>query len=158
MVMHFVRFLAGIISFFIGTFPLAYLWHLSWFHQTYLDIECYTNFEDPTIEFGVLAILIQGVILSFIYPSISGIFATSNQFVQGIFFGIISGLYMITVQVFAHAAKNKCKDVQTFIIYESAFLLIQFTTNGLLFSVVHGKQNWNDANQSSNNTASKKSR
>lgn len=158
--MHFARFLAGIISFFIGTFPLAYLWHLSWFHQVYLDIECYTNFEDPIIEFGVLAIFVQGTILSFIYPSVGGIFAASNQFVQGIFFGILSGLYMITVQVFAHAAKNKCKDVQTFIIYESTFLLIQFVANGLLFSIVHGKQDWNDANQatSTNKRKSKKRR
>ena len=57
----------GTVAYLIITFPLAYVWHLVVFEKTYRSLGYFSR-EEPIIAFGFGAILMQGILLSVIYP------------------------------------------------------------------------------------------
>ena len=61
------KILLGTGGYLLITFPLAYVWHLVVFEPTYRELGYFSR-EEPIIAFGFGAILLQGILLSVIYP------------------------------------------------------------------------------------------
>ena len=59
-------FWLGVAAYLVPTFPIAYAWHLVWFAPSYDALGIYR--PDPIIPFGLISMLIQGVIFSLAYP------------------------------------------------------------------------------------------
>lgn len=114
------------LAYFVITMAWAYPWHLVWFHDLYLSWGAMTR-EHPIMLLGIAAILIQGVVLGYLYPFF---YKGGQPILQGIKFNLIAGLLVYTAMGFATAAKIQIEPVSQFLMYHTVFQLIQFTLTG----------------------------
>jgi hypothetical protein len=127
------KLMLGTLGYLCITFPLAYSWHLVVFKATYERLNYFSRAE-PIIVFGFAAILLQGVLLSWIYPRL----CQGNSMGVGVFkFLIVMGGYHWTMHVLAAAAKQNIHPLSTWFLIESAYLAIQFTLGGIWLALVY---------------------
>lgn len=123
--------------YFVITMSWAYPWHVIWFHDVYVQLGAITR-PEPLMHFGILAILIQAVVLahlfSFYYQK------NKNAIIQGVKFNLIAGLLVYTAMGFATAAKILIEPASTFIIYHTVFQTIQFVLTGIALGWVYGRK------------------
>ena len=116
-----------VIAYFVITMSWAYPWHLIWFHDLYVAWGAVQRAE-PIIPLGIAAILIQGLVIGYLYPFYNK--GEGNPILQGIKFNLIIGLMTYTAMGFATAAKYSIEPITPFLIYHSVFQAIQFTLIG----------------------------
>ena len=127
------KILMGTIGYALITFPLAYVWHLVAFKSTYEGLGYFSR-DEPIIAFGFISILIQGAILSFIYP----LLCRDKSFVQGAAILVAAmGVYHWTMHVLAEAAKHQIEPLSTWFALETAYLAIQFGLGGCLLAFIY---------------------
>ncbi|MEZ6046251.1 MAG: hypothetical protein R3C11_11920 [Planctomycetaceae bacterium] len=133
--MNLKRIVAGTLLYLLITFPLAYSWHLVLFKQTYDELG-YIERDEPIIAFGFLAILLQGILLSVLYPLIC-----SGKSVLGgaVKFLLLAGGYHWTTHVLAAAAKQEIEPLSTWFALETLYLTIQFSLGGLMLAFLYRK-------------------
>ncbi len=130
------KFILATLSFFVLTMAMAFPWHLVWFHDVYVSVGAVTRSE-PIVPFGMLAVLIQGMVIAYLYPFY---LKTGNPLIQGVKFSLIMGLMVYTVMVFATAAKMQIEPVSTFLFYGTAFSFIQFSVTGVALGLIYGRK------------------
>jgi len=114
-------------AYFVITMAWAYPWHIIWFHDRYEEMGALGR-KDPIIPFGMLAVLIQGVVIGYFYPFYRK--ETGNQILQGIKFAMIIGLLIYSVMAFTTVAKLNIEPIATFLAYHTVFQFIQFLLTG----------------------------
>lgn len=128
-----MKIVLGTLAYLVVTFPLAYVWHLVVFKETYERLGYFSR-EKPIIAFGFLAILLQGILLSCLYPHICrGLSLTKGAAMLA----LLMGSYHWTTHVLAEAAKHPIEPLPTWFGLETAYLAIQFSLGGLLLAVVN---------------------
>jgi hypothetical protein len=127
-----LKVLWGTLGYLLLTFPLAYVWHLVLFAPTYERLGYFTT--EPIVAFGFGAILLQGILLSVIYPSLC---AGKSLLSGAMTFAIVMGGYHWTIHVLAEAAKHAISPLPTWFALETCYLVIQFTLGGFLFSWIY---------------------
>ncbi|MCD8534027.1 MAG: DUF1761 domain-containing protein [Verrucomicrobia bacterium] len=90
------------ISYIVLSMAIAFPWHMIWFHELYQNIGAVTR-PEPIIPLGMLAMLIQGVVIAYLYPFW---YRGGNPVFQGIKFNFIVGLLVYSVMGFATVAKR----------------------------------------------------
>jgi len=123
-------------AYFVITMSWAYPWHLVWFHDLYVGWGAVTR-EQPIVPFGMAAILIQALVIGYLYPFYYK--NKGNPILQGIKFNLIIGLMTYTAMGFATAAKFQIEPVQDFLIFHTLFQAIQFTLTGAALGWVYRK-------------------
>ncbi|MBT2968436.1 MAG: hypothetical protein KME56_02740 [Candidatus Thiodiazotropha sp. (ex Ctena orbiculata)] len=122
-----------IVAYFVITMAWAYPWHMIWFHDHYTSWGAFQR-EEPIMILGVAAILIQGVVIGYLYPFY---YNQGSPIIQGIKFSLIIGLMTYTAMGFATAAKFQIEPVGQFLFSHTAFQTVQFiltgTAPGLIF-------------------------
>lgn len=127
-----------IAAYFIITMAWAFPWHIIWFHDLYVSWGAITR-DFPIMPLGIAAILIQGVVIGYLYPFYyKGI---GNPVLQGIKFNLIIGLMTYTAMGFATAAKFQIEPVADFLIYHTVFQAIQFTLTGAALGYIYKEPN-----------------
>ena len=122
----------GTIAYTVCTFSLAVGWHVFLFKERY---EAFGYFEgEPDFLLGLLTIVLQGVLLSALFPMLK---SEGTTFRRGIKFALITGAFFWTSHVLAFVAKQRVPGVSVFIGMETAYLLIQFGLFGLIIGVIH---------------------
>ena len=125
----------GTLAYAFITFPLAVIWHVVLFKPEY---ESFGYFEgEPNFALGFLTIIIQGAVLSFLYPLVK---LSSNGIVRGLKYSAIVGLFFWTSHVLALLAKQAVSTPLTFLFMESFYLLMQFGIFGLCVGLIFKKQ------------------
>lgn len=129
----FLKLMLGTIGYLCITFPLAYVWHLVAFKAIYERLNYFSRSE-PIIAFGFAAILLQGILLSWIYPQL----CRGTTFFGGVlkFVGIMGG-YHWSMHVLAAAAKQNIQPLGTWFFIESTYLAIQFFLGSLWLGWVY---------------------
>lgn len=130
------KFLLAVLSYFVLTMLWAYPWHIMWFHDLYQELGAITR-EPPIIPFGMAAIVIQGIVIAYLYPFY---YHGGHPVVQGIKFSLIIGLMVYTVMGFATAAKFQIEPASTFLIYHTIFQFIQFVLTGAALGLIYGRE------------------
>jgi hypothetical protein len=131
-----VRFAIGAAGYLAITFPLAYVWHLIAFKKTYETLGYFSR-EEPIVAFGFASILIQGLLLSWIFPRL----CQGKSFWAGaLSLLIVMGKYQLTMHVLAEAAKHQIEPLSTWFALESAYLAIQFALGGFWLALVYREQ------------------
>ena len=126
------KLILGTAGYTICTFSLAVGWHVLLFQERY---EAFGYFErEPDFLLGLLTIVLQGVLLSALFPMLK---AEGTSFRRGIRFAFIAGAFFWTSHVLAFVAKQKVPEVSAFIWMETAYLLLQFGLFGLILGVIH---------------------
>jgi len=124
------------VAYIVITMAWAYPWHIMWFHDLYVSWGAITRAE-PIIPLGVLAIVIQGAVIGYLYPYF--IKGEGNPIFRGIKFNLIIGLMTYTVMGFATAAKFNIAPILPFLIYHTVFQFIQFTLTGAALGFIYRK-------------------
>ncbi len=125
-----------VIAYFVITMAWAYPWHVIWFHDLYQSWGAMTRVH-PVMELGVLAILIQGLVIAYLYPKLSK--SSGHPVLQGIKFNLIIGLMTYTAMGFATAAKIQIDPIGDFLLYHTVFQFMQFTFTGAALGWIYRK-------------------
>ncbi len=127
-----MRIFIGTIAYAGVTFPLAVVWHVGLFRGLYDSFGYFSG--EPKFLVGLLTILIQGALLSALYPRVK---LAGGGAVRGLKFAVIIGGFFWTSHVLAFVAKQATGEVALFIGMETAYLILQFGIFGLLVSRIY---------------------
>lgn len=128
------KFTLAVLAYVVVSFVLGFTWHLILFKDAYHGFGVYTQ-EPPIFAFGVGSMVLQGLILAYLYPCfIRG----SRPVLTGIRFGLLMGAFMWSVTVLAFAAKTHVNALSAFFALGTLFHLIQFLVAGALIGWIHG--------------------
>ncbi len=123
-----------IVAYFVITMSWAYPWHMVFFHDLYVEWGAFQRTE-PIIPLGIAAILIQGLVIGYLYPFYNK--GEGNPILSGIKFNLIIGLMTYTVMGFATAAKFNIEPIAPFLFYHTVFQAIQFTMTGAALGFIY---------------------
>jgi len=126
------KLILGTAAYTICTFSLAVGWHVLLFRERY---ESFGYFEgEPDFLLGLLAIVLQGVLLSALFPMLR---TEGSPLRRGIRFAFIAGAFFWTSHVLAFVAKQTVPGQWSFVWMETVYLLLQFGLFGLIIGVIH---------------------
>ncbi len=129
------KILLATTSYVVLTMAVAYPWHMIWFHDLYEGMGAYTR-PEPNIPLGMLSMLMQGVVIAYLYPFF---YQAGNPVIQGIKFSVIVGLIVYSAMGFAMAAKIDINPISTYLLYNMGFQFIQFVLTGAALGLIYGK-------------------
>jgi hypothetical protein len=131
-------FWLGVAAYVLPTFPLGYVWHLVVFAPQYDALQIYR--PDVIIPFGLLSMLVQGAILSWLYPKIMRAGPEAPWLRDGLMFGLIVGLFAWSLSTIAVAAKNVMTSVPLYLALETGFTFAQYVIVGPLMALAHRRR------------------
>ncbi len=127
--------LIGTAAYTLVTFPLAILWHVVCFKDIYTNLGYFEG--EPNFLLGLLTIMIQGAVLSGLYPYLN--FA-GNSIFCGLKYSLVMGGFFWTSHVLAFVAKQTVNNAMLFITMETFYLFLQFGIFGVLIGLIYSKQ------------------
>ena len=122
----------GSVAYTLGTFSLAVGWHIVLFQDSYRSFGYLEG--EPSFAIGFMTILMQGIVLSVLYPIVR---LTGTSIVRGLKFAFLLGAFFWTSHVLAFIAKQPVQNVALFITMETVYLALQFGLFGLLIGIVY---------------------
>ena len=128
------KYLKAGLAYLLVTFPLAVLWHLVVFKETYDALGIFSR-EEPIVALGFFVILFQGLLLSYAYPLF---YRGGHPAKAGLKFGLLMGLFLWSSQVVAAAAKHEVSSLSLWLGIETAYFALQFALVGLAIGLVYG--------------------
>ena len=126
------RIALGTVTYTAVTFPLAVLWHVGLFKSLYQSFGYFSG--EPSFVVGLLAILVQGAILSGLYPLVR---LSGRPITRGLKYAGIVGGFFWTSHVVAFVAKQALNDASLFIAMETGYLVVQFGVFGILIGLIY---------------------
>lgn len=114
------------------TFPIAVFWHIELFKSLYQSFGYFSG--EPSFVVGLLAILVQGAILSGLYPLVR---LSGRPIARGLKYSAIVGGFFWTSHVLAFVAKQAINDAPLFIAMETGYLSLQFGVYGVLIGWIY---------------------
>ncbi len=133
--MNFRKIALGATAYTVVTFTIAVLWHVVIFETQYLSFGYFEG--EPNFLLGFVTILVQGVVLSMLYPMVQ---MPGSSTVHGLKFALIIGVFFWTSHVLAFLAKQEMQDAVKFAIMETFYLALQFGIFGLLIGRIYRQQ------------------
>ena len=130
------KFVLAVIAYIIVTFAVAASWHLVFFKDLYDQLGIFTR-KEPLIPLGITSIVMQGLVLSYLYPIF---FRGGSPLTQGLKFGLLIGVLMASIAVFAEAGKQNVSSLMTWLTFESAYYLLQYGCVGMIIGMIYGKK------------------
>lgn len=129
------KFLLAVGVYIVVTFAIAAGWHLLLFKDMYAQLAIFTR-QEPIIPLGIASIAMQAVVLAYLYPLFS---RGGSPAKEGLVFGLLIGVLMASIAVFAEAGKQNVASLPTWLIFESFYYLLQFGLVGILIGMVYGR-------------------
>jgi hypothetical protein len=114
------------------TFPIAVVWHLALFKEKYTAFGYFTG--EPNLFLGLISILIQGAVLSALFPLVS---LAGTPVIRGLKFSAIVGVFFWTSHVLALVAKQEVLGAPLFVAMETGYLAVQFGVFGVLIAQIY---------------------
>jgi hypothetical protein len=131
------RFVLTALAYIIPTMILGYAWHLIVFKDLYDRLEIY-NRAEPIIPLGFTSMIVQGMIIAYLFP----FYAKGNYSMSAALkFSFLMGLFLFSVSTLANAAKINVSDMQSWLLIQIAFTLVQFSIVGVLIGLVSKRSN-----------------
>lgn len=129
------RHLLAIMAYVLPTFPLGYCWHLVVFADYYRNLHVYR--EDILIPFGILSMLVQGVIWSVLYRRL---FAGEPVLRGALKFASLATPLAWSFLVIAVSAKHHMTSVSGYALIETAFLAAHYAIVSPLIAWAHSSR------------------
>lgn len=120
----------------VATMLIAAPWHFVLFKDLYHSFGIY-NRAEPIVPLGFLSMLIQGVVMTYIYPRYCNGESTYKKSIQ---FSLLMGVFLYSVTTMANAAKIEVSPMGTWFAIQAAFHLLQFLSIGLVLGFVYSKK------------------
>lgn len=118
-----MSFWLAALAYLLPTFPLGFLWHMTWFKARYDALEMYR--DRLIIPMGLLSMVVQAGVFGWAYPRL---FDTSaGGWMQGALAAFaVFGVLAWSFNVLPVAAKYRMTSVTRFMVLETAFTVLQF--------------------------------
>ncbi len=129
------KFVLAVIAYIIITFAVAASWHLVFFKGLYDQLAIFTR-KEPLIPLGIVSIVMQALVLAYLYPAF---YKSGSPAGEGLKFGLLIGVLMASIAVFAEAGKQNVSSLSTWLAFESVYYLLQFGLVGVVVGVIYGK-------------------
>ena len=129
------KHILAVLAYMIPTFPLGYLWHLTIFADYYKSLHVYR--DNIIIPFGILSMLIQGVIWSVIYRRL---FSGEPILKGAMKFAALACPLAWSFLVIAVSAKHQMSSVSGYVTIETAFILVHYAVVSPLIAVVYASK------------------
>jgi hypothetical protein len=129
------KFILAAIAYVVVTFAIAASWHLVFFKDLYDQLGIFTR-KEPLIPLGIASIVTQALILAYLYPAL---YKGGSPAKEGLKFGLLIGVLMASVAVFAEAGKQNVSSLTTWLVFESAYYLLQFGVLGVVIGLIYGR-------------------
>lgn len=126
------RIALSVLAYTVGTFSLAVGWHVLLFEKIYHSFGYFEG--EPSFLLGLLAIVIQGTVLSILYPLVR---LTGAGIQRGLKYTLLTGVFFWTSHVLAFIAKRSVDGVVLFAVMESIYLVLQFGLFGALLGIIY---------------------
>ena len=126
----------GTLAYTLVTFPLAVVWHVVLFEAQYVAFGYFDG--EPSFSLGLVTIVIQGLLLSVIYPRFR---LAGSTLSRGLKFAALIGAFFWTSHVLALIAKQSLQSPYLYLVMESFYLVIQFGVFGVLIAFVYADAN-----------------
>ena len=130
-----VGFFAGWFAYLLVTFAMGYIWHLVAFKDLYARLAIFTRLDDPIVPLGFAAMVIQGAIMSYLYPILSK--SDGSAVANGLRLGLVMGIFIASSAVLAEAAKMYVTSLSTWLVVETIYYAIQFTLCGIAIAFAY---------------------
>lgn len=105
------------------------------FKPVYDELAIFTR-KEPLIPLGLVSMLMQGLVLSYLYP----LYAQGRHSVKtGAMFGLLMGVLLASSAVIAEAAKQNVTSLPTWLVLESVYYLLQFSVVGAIMGAIYAK-------------------
>jgi hypothetical protein len=132
----FSKFTLTALAYIVPTMFLGYVWHLIIFKDLYDSLSIY-NRSEPIIPLGFFSMILQGLIMAYLYP----FYAREKSTVgKAVVFSLLLGLFLFSVSTLANAAKIQVTSMTQWLLIQTAFHLLQFVIAGLLIGLVNRQQ------------------
>lgn len=128
------KFALAALAYLVVTFAIAAGWHLVLFKDLYDQLGIFTR-KEPIIPLGLSSIGMQAVVLSYLYPKY---YRGGSTVKEGLVFGLMMGILMASIAVFAEAGKQNVSSLSTWLVFESIYYLLQFGIAGILIAKIYG--------------------
>lgn len=115
-----------LLAYLIISFILGAVWHVVLFKNYYKKLAIYSNIENPKFAFGLTSMILQGIVLAYLYPTVP----------SPAIFGVGLFLLLISFVVFAEAGKQKTTSLSGFVLIQTLFSLIQAAFVTLVFWLI----------------------
>jgi hypothetical protein len=115
-----------LLGYLVVSFALGAIWHMVFFKEYYKKLAIYSNIENPRFSFGFSAMLLQGIVFTYVYPLI----ASPWLFSLGLF------MILTSFMVFAEAGKQNATSLSGFVTIQIAFSAVQTILVTLAFVLV----------------------
>lgn len=129
------KHILAILAYMLPTFPLGFFWHLTVFADYYKSLHVYR--EEIVIPFGIVSMLIQGVVWSIIYRRL---FAGESILKGALKFALLACPLAWSFMVLAVSAKHQMSSVSGYLSIETAFILVQYAVVSPLIAAVYGRK------------------
>ena len=90
--MKFKPVLLGTLAYTLSTFPLAVIWHVLLFEEKYKEFGYFQG--EPSFLLGFATILIQGAVLSFLYPFVN---FSGKGTIRGLKYALLIGIFFSSI-------------------------------------------------------------
>jgi len=129
------KFILAALAYIVVTFVIAASWHLVLFKDLYDQLGIFTR-KEPLIPLGITSIIMQALVLAYLYPRLS---RGGGPLKDGLKFGLLIGVLMASIAVFAEAGKQNVSSLATWLSFESAYYVLQFGLVGVVIGSIYGK-------------------
>ena len=114
------------LSYLVVSFIIGVVWHIALFKEYYKKLAIYSNIEKPRFSFGFSAMLLQGVVLAYVYPLVE----------SQLIFGVGLFLLLVSFMVLAEAGKQNATSLSGFVLIQTAFSLVQAILVTVAFGLI----------------------
>jgi hypothetical protein len=124
----------AVLAYIFATFATQAVSHFALFTEHYAAVT-YMRHE-PVFQLGILAMLVQGIALSYLY---SRTVSAGSSLFDGVRFGWIAGSVLVSYIAFAEAAKYNVPGVSSWLGTEIGAGFVQFTLYGALLGLIYAR-------------------
>lgn len=128
------RFILSVLAYLVLSMIMVSLWHFVIFKDHYESISIVR--AQPLMQLGMAAMVIQGCVLAYLFPSFRGQ-ATGSPLVKGIKFGLLMGLFLGAYLSLAEPGKYNVPSISNWIMIEGVLSLLQFTVVGAALGLIN---------------------
>ena len=129
------KHILAVLAYMLPTFPLGYFWHLTIFAEYYKSLHVYR--ENIIIPFGIISMLIQGVVWSVVY---SRLFSGAAIWKGAAKFAALACPLAWSFMVLAVSAKHQMDSVPGYLAIETGFVLVHYAVISPLIAAVYSRE------------------
>ncbi len=127
------RYLLAALGYVVVTFVIAAGWHLVLFKDVYDQLGIFSR-KEPLIPLGIASMIMQAAVLAYLYPLFN---RGGSPLKEGLRFGLLLGVLMASIAVFAEAGHQQVSSLATWLVFESVYYLLQFSLVGIVIALIY---------------------